>query len=61
MDTTEEDATKRRERPRRDSETLTSFPHPLSKETDLAMGRGRWGKKSQKLSIWHFRIFYDKK
>ena len=48
MDTTEEDAPKRRERPRRDSETLTSFPHPLSKETDLAMGRGRWGKKKSK-------------
>ena len=45
MDRTEEDAPKRRERPRRDSWTLTSFPDPLRKEADLAMGRGRWGQK----------------
>ena len=45
MNRTEEDAPKRRERPRRDSWILTSFPNSIGKEADLAMGRGRWGQK----------------
>ena len=60
MDTTEEDAPKRRERPRRDSETLTSFPHPLSKETDLAMGEGAEGKKVKGCQFGTFVYFMIK-